>query len=240
MLVLTPNFPVGRLLLRLNRIMPMLTTPRRHCFQTAPEPLPHCPDMNREFSLPASLRYVRESEKIESRRFRLTRFLGYGQGCSPKPHQPSLVRMQRQSVLLKSLPQHIEHFLGVLPILKAENEVVGKTDLVGFASQPWLHYRRKPLIEHVVKIDVGEQGADHLPLSRPRFADKQSAFFDHSDVNPFPNQPQDCSITDPFLEHLHEQASDDCVEVSGNIRFQNCRNRPPTKDSAHLVQRVLW
>src|SRR2546425_11253839 len=143
--------------------------------------------MNREVPLPASLTDVRESEKIECSGLRPTRFLRLGQGFPPKLQQPSLVRMQCQSVLRKSLCQHIEHFLGVLPILKTENEIVGKTDLVGFASQPWLHYRRKPLIEHVVKIDVGEQGADHLPLSRPRFADKQSAFFDHSDVNPFPN-----------------------------------------------------
>src|SRR5438876_8524643 len=102
-LVVTSKFPVERFLLRFNRIMPMLTTPRRHHFQTAPEPLPHRSNMNREVSLPASLTYVRESEKVKRCRLRPTRFLGFGQGCSPKLHQPSLVRMQRQSVLLKSL-----------------------------------------------------------------------------------------------------------------------------------------
>ena len=99
--------------------------------------------------------------------------------------------MQRQAVLLKSLHQHVEHFLSVFQILKAENEIVGKTDLVGFAFQPWLHYRLEPLIEHIVKVDVGEQGADHLPLSRPRFAPQQSPIFDHADVDLFPNQSQD-------------------------------------------------
>src|SRR5881296_3024259 len=83
-------------------------------------------------------------------------------------------------------------------------------------------------------------GADDLPLSRPRLADKQSAVFDHTDVDPFPNQPQEGSVTDPFLDHLDEQTSDDRVEVSGNIRFQNRRDRPTTNDSASLVQRVLW
>src|SRR6266581_5741730 len=54
------------------------------------------------------------------------------------------------------------------------------------------------------------------------------------------NQSQDSSVTDPFLDHLDEQASDDGVEVAGNVRFQNCRDRPTTHDPANLVQRVLW
>jgi len=32
---MAPQFPIERFLLRLNRIMPMLATPRRHHFQTA-------------------------------------------------------------------------------------------------------------------------------------------------------------------------------------------------------------
>jgi len=170
----------------------MLAAPRRHGFQTASQPFAHRADMNREIPFPASLTDMRESKKIEARRPRPTRFLGLGEGFPPKLHQPSLVRMQRQSVLRKSLFQHFEHFLGVLPILKAENEVVGKTDLVGFAFQPGLHYGLKPLIEYVMKVDISEQGTDHLPLPRSRFA------------------------------------SDDRVEVSLNIRFQNRRDRPTT------------
>src|SRR5687767_11403030 len=164
--------------------------------------------MNREVPLPASLTDMRESEKIECSGLRPTRFLRLGQGFAPKLHQPGLVRMQRQSVLRKSLFQHVEHFLGVLPVLKAENEIVGKTDLVGFASQPGLHHRLEPLIEYVMKVDIGEQGANHLPLSRPRFAEQQSPIFDHANVDPFPNQPQDSSVADPFLDHLYEQTSD--------------------------------
>src|SRR5262249_24120902 len=128
----------------------------------------------------------------------------------------------------------------VFPILKAENEVIGKTDLVGFAFQPGLHRGLEPFIEHVMKVDVGEQGTDHLPLSRPRFAQQQSPIFDHSDVDPFPNQSKDSSVTDPFLDHLYEQTSDDRIEVSGNIGFENCRDRSATNDPAYLVQCLLW
>ena len=47
-LVMTPEFPIESLALFLDRIMTVLPAPLRHCFQTAPEPLPHGPNMNRE------------------------------------------------------------------------------------------------------------------------------------------------------------------------------------------------
>src|SRR4030095_3037601 len=102
-----------------------------------------------------------EPQKTEGCRLRPSGFLGLVQGSPPELHQPSLIRMQRQSVLLKSLCQHIEHSLGILPILKTENEIVGKTDLVGFAFQPGLHDGLEPLVKDVMKVDVGEQGTDH-------------------------------------------------------------------------------
>jgi len=141
------KFPIERFLLRVYRVMPMFATPFGHRFETAPESLSHRADMNRAVPLPASLTNMRESEKIERCRFRPIWFLGFGEGFAPKLHQPSFVRMQRQSLLLKSLFQHIEHFLGVLPILEAENEIVGKTDLVGFAFQPGLHDGLEPFVE---------------------------------------------------------------------------------------------
>ena len=86
--------------------------------------------------------------------------------------------------------------------------ISGKTDLVGFAFQPGLHHGLEPLVKDVMKVDVGEQGTDHLPLSRPRFADQQSAIFDHANLDPFPYQSQDCPVTDPLLDHLCEQTFD--------------------------------
>src|SRR2546427_3431329 len=94
-LVMPPKFPVERFLLLFHRIMPILATPFRHSFQTAPYALPHRAHMNRELPLPASRTDMRESKKIERGRLRPSRFLGLGQGLSPKLHQPSLVRMQR-------------------------------------------------------------------------------------------------------------------------------------------------
>ena len=71
-LVMAPEFPVERFLLRVHRVMPMLAAPRGHGFQTASQPFAHRADMNREIPFPASLTDMRESKKIESRRLRPT------------------------------------------------------------------------------------------------------------------------------------------------------------------------
>src|SRR5437867_12311825 len=72
-LVVAPEFPVERFLLLPNWIMPMLLTPSRHLHETALEPLPHRPEVNREVPSPASLADVRETKKVEGRRLSLTR-----------------------------------------------------------------------------------------------------------------------------------------------------------------------
>ena len=40
--------------------------------------------------------------------------------------------MELQPILLKPLVEYLQHFLRVFPILKTENEVIGKSNLVGF------------------------------------------------------------------------------------------------------------
>ena len=72
-LIVASKLPVERVLLLLNRIMPMLPAPHRHCLKAAPEPLPHRVNMNREFPPPGSLADMRESKKIESCRLRSAR-----------------------------------------------------------------------------------------------------------------------------------------------------------------------
>ena len=71
-LIVASKLPVESLLLLLNRIMPMRPAPLRHSLETAPQPLPHRTNMNREFPSHSSRTEVRESKKIESGRLRPT------------------------------------------------------------------------------------------------------------------------------------------------------------------------
>src|SRR5215831_14938151 len=87
---------------------------------------------------------------------------------------------------------------------------------------------------------LASKGLITCPCPVPVSLSSNRPIFDHANVDPFPNQSQDSSVTDPFLDHLYEQAPDDRVEVSGNVRFQNCRDGSATNNPAHFVQRILW
>jgi hypothetical protein len=110
---------------------------------------------------------------------------------------------------------------------------------VRFASQARLHILLEPLIQHVVKIEVGQQGADYLPLTDSRLAPQEPSFIDDSDVDPFAYQSQDTPIFDPPLNHLHEFPSHNGVEISGDVGLQHPPRRPQANYPSDLVERVL-
>jgi hypothetical protein len=125
--------------------------------------------MNRELPFPAPLADMRKPKKIESGRHLPTRLFRFRQGLPPKRNQSSLIWVKRQSVLCESLGEHIQHPLRILAKLKAQNEVIGVPNFVGLTLQPGLHLLLEPLIENIVKIDIGQQRANHLPLANPCF-----------------------------------------------------------------------
>jgi len=62
------ELPIEGLALFLDRIMTVLPTPRRRCFQAAPEPFPHRPKLDHEAPPPAPLADVREAQEVEGGR----------------------------------------------------------------------------------------------------------------------------------------------------------------------------
>ena len=127
--------------------------------------------------------------------------------------------MKLQPILGKPLVEYFQHFLRIFPILKTENEIIGKSNLVSFAFQPRLHHVLEPLIQYIMKVDVRQQGANDLPLSGSLLGHQKPAVIDHTDVDPLPYQSQDASITDSLLDHLHELTSNDVIEVAANVSF---------------------
>ena len=148
------KLPVEGLTLVLDRIVPVLLTPAGEGFQAPPEPLPHRPDVDREVPPTASLADMREAQEVERGRFLPPFPFRSRQGFPPELNQSSLVRVKSQSVLREPLGQHLQDFLRLLPVLKTENEVIGKSHFVGFPSQPGFHYLLEPCVKHMVKVDI--------------------------------------------------------------------------------------
>ena len=128
-LVVSAKFGIERRGLVLDRVVPMLLAPLRHRLHTPPKAFAHGPDVNREPAPSAARTDVREAEEIEGRR--LWRVGVTRQRRAPKRQQPRLLGVKRQPILCETLGQHVQDTLGILAILKAENEVVGVPNFSG-------------------------------------------------------------------------------------------------------------
>src|SRR5437773_1177199 len=209
-LIVAPQFRVEHLLLGFQWRVQMFSTPCGDGEQPAPQALLHRAHMHCEFASPASSSPVREAQEVERgglglRPFRLI------VGTAAKLHQASLLRMERQAVLRKPLRQNLEYSLRILFELEAQQPIIGIADRERLPSQAWLHLVLEPHIEHMMKVEVGQQRADDLPLTGPCLAREQSSFVHHPNVDPLANQPEDACIAYPPLDHLHELLPDNRV-----------------------------
>ncbi len=110
-----------------------------------------------------------ETQQIErSWRFRLGLALaGRPRWRTLELYQPSLFRMDRQTVLAESLRQHVPHTPRIVLSGKPDDEVVGVTDHKRTALEARLHHLLDPFIQHIVQVDVGEPGEITPPCGLP-------------------------------------------------------------------------
>src|SRR6266571_8935341 len=236
-LVVAPEFGIERRGLILDRVVPMLLAPLRHRLHTAPKAFADSPNVNREPPPSAARTDMREAEEIEGRG--LWRIGAARERRASERQQPRLLGVQRQAKLCESLGKHLQDTLRILAILKAENEIIGVPNFGGHAAQARLYLVLEPLVEHVVQVNIGQQGTDYLPLSGPCLGGQETAIFDDADVNPFPNQAEDAAVAYPSLDERHELAPHDGVEVALNVGFENIRHRSAANRADDGIERVV-
>ena len=236
-LVVAPEFGIERRGLMLDRVVPMVLAPLRHRPHTASKAFAHGPDVNRKPPPPAARTHVRETEKVEGRR--LPRVGTARTRRAAERQEPRLLGVERQTLLRESLGKHVQDPLRVLAMLKAENEVIGVPNFGSHAAQARLHLVLEPLVEHIMQVNVGQQGTDDLPLSGPGLGDQEPTVFDDTDVNPFPNQPEDAAVANPSLDERHELAPHNPVEVALNVGFEDICGCAVTNRAANRMERVV-
>jgi len=97
--------------------------------------------------------------------------------------------MKRQTVLRKPLRQNFEYSLRIFLVLEAQQTIIGIADLERLPSQAWFHLYLEPHIEHMMKVDIGQQWAADLPLTGPRLHREESSVVHHPDVDPLIDLP---------------------------------------------------
>jgi hypothetical protein len=68
--------------------------------------------------------------------------------------------MQLEPVFPEALRQYVRDAPCNVLILKADDEIVGKSYQETMPAHPWLDFGLNPDIQHMVEIDVRQQGAD--------------------------------------------------------------------------------
>src|SRR5215831_12704835 len=71
-----------------------------------------------------------------------------------------------------------------------------------------------PEVEHVVHVDVGEQGRNYRTLSRPHLTDRDDPLFQDTRLQPFADQADDALIADAVLHEADQPIFADRIERS--------------------------
>jgi len=124
-------------------------------------------------------------------------------GASARPaeiHQPGFLGVEPEPVLLESLREHGQHPPRVVLPLEGQHRVVGVAHHEGTPPQARHDVAVKPDVEHLVQVDVREQGADHPTLGSPLLRVPHHTFFHHSGVQPLPEGATHHPVPYPLVE----------------------------------------
>ncbi len=181
--------------------------------------------------LAVDLADMRESEKIE-RAWLFTKRRTTLPRISAKSQHARLVLVQLESELSQPTPQRRVHGSCVSSIFEAHHKIVGVSHDVRFlpcvAPPPCV----RPKIEHVVQVDVRQEGADDASLWRTPHRLLSKVPYYHACLQPLHQQPNQPLVANPMLDELlHprmidrvEEAPDVCVEhpVHSPLHYRRC------------------
>src|SRR5512140_3801238 len=91
-----------------------------------------------------------------------------GLSVPAKAEQFGLVRGHFQSVEREPLLEGLLKSGGFMPILEADHKVVREAEQPALASIAFLPLLRKPLVQHIVQVNVGQYGGNNSPLGCPQ------------------------------------------------------------------------
>src|SRR6516164_445662 len=174
----------------------------------------------RESSLSVPTADVSEPEKVEPpRAFPLMR--GPLVRKTTEDHELRLPVRDREMELPQPLLQRGAEALRIPSVLEAGHVIVGETDQAGLALTLMREDPLEPQVEHVVKVDVGQDRRNWPPLEHPLLRPHDHAIDHGSCPQPFLDQSQDHRVADPKPEHLHQPRMVEMVEEPVDVGFDD-------------------
>src|SRR5438309_1132951 len=148
-------------------------------------PLAHRLSQYREVPLPCSTAAMRKTQEVEGLRFAVSPVSPIWLRKATKFDDSRLVGMQLEAEPRESLAQFCQKLLCFMAMLKARNEVIGKTNEDYVSVRLPLSPSLDPEVENIVEIDVRQQRADAATLNGSYLTLHSLALFQHARLQPF-------------------------------------------------------
>ena len=147
----------------------------------------------------------------------------------PERHETGLLRVQGQPEAREALGEDLLDAKRVPLGGEDQHEVVRVADQEGATTQAWTDLLDPPPVQHLVQVDVREQGGDHSPLWGALRGVANHPTFEHPRSQPLAYESDDDAVRDALLEQIPELPVVDGVEVRRHIDIED--PAPP-----HLVE----
>src|SRR3954452_16457297 len=180
-----------------------------------------------------------EAQEVEGLRLALSPCRPVGRGMPAEFNQAGFLRVQFQGKLRHSGAYRLQEPLGIGPVLKTNDRIVGVAHHDHGAARMAFAPLLGPEIVDVVEIDVRQQRRYDRPL-RGAFRRRPShTVLHHTRFQPLADKAQHALVADPVLDEPHHPLVADVVEEPADVSVQYPVHRSVLNANHKRVQRVV-
>src|ERR1051325_5961695 len=203
-------------------------------------PLTHRAPIDRKHSVASLLATdVREAKKVECLGLPFAASFSILGRKVAKLDDARFLGMQFQFELGEAFPQFVMKPRGVRLVLKAHHEVISPANhnhvAFGLCLTPVLH----PEVEHVMQVDVSQQGRGTAALWRSFSTACPLFFFQHACVQPFTDEPQHALVRHSMLDELNQPFVVQTIEERADVAIQHPVHPSRQQTGVQSIQRIM-
>jgi hypothetical protein len=164
---------------------------------------------------------VREAKEVKCLRFTRSTLIPVVDGPWTKLQNSRLLRMKLKAEREQTLFQISQKLLGLRPMFKTHNEVVGPSHDDHLTARFVRSTLLRPEIQGVMKVDICKQGTDRPSLRNTLFRLRPLAILHDTRREPFLNQADHAFIPNSVFDKLDQPVMVEVVEEAPDISIQD-------------------
>lgn len=201
--------------------------------------LPHRLPTNGELPFAGSPTDVGEAKEVEGLGLSETLPTAIFSRIAAELDEARLVGVECQPEPCESFAQIGEVLRPVAWIREPHDEVVRPTHDDDFTASRPSPPLLGPQVEHVVKVEIGQEWADTPTLNRSCLAPNSLPFFPHTRFEPFADQADEAWVCDPVLQELDHPFVIKRIEEAPDVCVKHRSHRPRRQSDRPGIQRLV-